>query len=313
MTGRPRPAASLDEMRGLIAAAPAPDAESGRAALAAARASGAPDDPAHAAVRRLAEAQGCYPPRLERPRIALFAAAHGVARAGDAASGPLAKAIEAVLERRAPVVAAARALDADLRLYELAWPRPCGDITREPAMTDDACAAAMAYGMMAVDDTVDLVCLSALGDEGAIAAAALGLALYGGRAEDWAGAAAAPLVQRAVARHGEAGVDALELLRRLGGEDVAAIAGAVVAARFARIPVILDGGVALAAAGVLKRIAADDALDHCFVTGDDGGLASQAFAAALTLPAAPEAVARDAGVSAVLGLRAALSRHLATS
>src|SRR5690606_14630855 len=176
----------------------------------------------------------------------------------------------------------------------------------------DACAAAMAYGMMAVDDTVDLVCLSALGDEGAIAAAALGLALYGGRAEDWAGAEAAPLVRTAAARHAGTGADALELLRRLGGEDVAAIAGAVVAARFARVPVILDGSVALAAAGVLKRAAAD-ALDHCFVTGYDGAPASQGFAAVLTLPAAPEAVAGDAGVFAVLGLRAALSRHLATS
>ena len=95
------------------------------------------------------------------------------------------------------------------------------------------------------------------------------------------------------------------MLRRLGGEGIAATAGAILAARFARIPVVLDGAVALAAAGVLRKSAAH-ALDHCFVTTDDGTPASQAFARVLTLPAAPEAAARDAGVSAVAGLRAML-------
>jgi nicotinate-nucleotide--dimethylbenzimidazole phosphoribosyltransferase len=170
----------------------------------------------------------------------------------------------------------------------------------------------MAYGMMAVDDTVELLCLSALGDEGEVAAAALGLALHGGRAADWAGPHAAPLVEAAVARHARPDADAPEMLRRLGGEDIAAIVGAILAARFARIPVVLDGIVALAAAGVLRRAAAH-ALDHCFVTGDDGTPASQRFGAVLSLPVPPDSVARDAGIAAVTGLRGALDRHLASS
>jgi nicotinate-nucleotide--dimethylbenzimidazole phosphoribosyltransferase len=54
------------------------------------------------------------------------------------------------------------------------------------------------------------------------------------------------------------------MLRRLGGLELAAITGAVMAARLGRIPVVLDGYAATAAAAVL--FAADPrALDHCIV------------------------------------------------
>ena len=56
----------------------------------------------------------------------------------------------------------------------------------------------------------------------------------------------------------------LTLLATVGGEELAAIAGAVLAARMGRIPVLLDGYVCTAAAVVL--FAADrHALDHCLV------------------------------------------------
>ena len=54
------------------------------------------------------------------------------------------------------------------------------------------------------------------------------------------------------------------MLRRLGGLEFAAIAGAVMAARLGRVPVLLDGFASTAAAAVL--FAADPrALDHCVV------------------------------------------------
>ncbi|MGH6842005.1 MAG: nicotinate-nucleotide--dimethylbenzimidazole phosphoribosyltransferase, partial [Methylocella sp.] len=56
--------------------------------------------------------------------------------------------------------------------------------------------------------------------------------------------------------------DPLEVMRRLGGREIAAIAGAIVAARMERIPVILDGYVVCSAAAILH--AQDSrALDHC--------------------------------------------------
>lgn len=292
MTEQPGDAASLDQMRTLLAqlpdgAAPAP-----------------PGDTARAVLERLGRR------RIERPRLAIFAAAHGVAARLPAAAGPdTRQLIEAILERRAPIVAAAETIDADLRLYEMAWPRPTGDITAQPALDEAACTAAMAYGMVSVDETIDLLCLSALGSESATAAQAVGLALLGGQAADWAAPAAAPLIAQAVARHGEAAADAIELLRRLGGEDIAAIAGAILAGCFAALPVVLDGLAALAAAALLQR-AAPAAVGHCLLAGDDGSPAWRRLAEALGLPAVPGAKPGDGGAAAVAALRAELARTI---
>jgi nicotinate-nucleotide--dimethylbenzimidazole phosphoribosyltransferase len=105
-------------------------------------------------------------------------------------------------------------------------------------------------------------------------AAALCLALFGGSAEAWTGpgtgVAGAQLDQKreivaaAAERHRDAAGNPFELLRRLGGNELAAIAGAVLAARMGRVPVVLDGFTATAAAAVLY--ATDPrALDHCIV------------------------------------------------
>jgi nicotinate-nucleotide--dimethylbenzimidazole phosphoribosyltransferase len=58
--------------------------------------------------------------------------------------------------------------------------------------------------------------------------------------------------------------DPLEVLRRLGGREIAAMAGAILAARMERIPVLIDGYVATAAAAVLHA-ANPSALDHCLI------------------------------------------------
>jgi nicotinate-nucleotide--dimethylbenzimidazole phosphoribosyltransferase len=108
------------------------------------------------------------------------------------------------------------------------------------------------------------------------AAAALCLALYGGDAGDWTGpgtgvAGDALARKRAVVAEGasrheaairESGGDGLEILRRLGGHELAAMVGAIIAARFARTPVLLDGFVGCAAAATLAA-AAPGTLDHC--------------------------------------------------
>ena len=72
------------------------------------------------------------------------------------------------------------------------------------------------------------------------------------------------VIDEALARHRDAiaARDPLTLLAAVGGEELAAIAGAIVAARMGRIPVLLDGYACTAAAAVL--FAADRrALDHC--------------------------------------------------
>ncbi|HPG05057.1 MAG TPA: nicotinate-nucleotide--dimethylbenzimidazole phosphoribosyltransferase, partial [Rhodoblastus sp.] len=69
-------------------------------------------------------------------------------------------------------------------------------------------------------------------------------------------------VERAVALHRDHLGDPLEVLRRLGGREMAAIAGAILAARIERVPVVLDGYVVCAAAAVLHALDRS-ALDHC--------------------------------------------------
>ncbi len=53
-------------------------------------------------------------------------------------------------------------------------------------------------------------------------------------------------------------------MRRLGGRELAAIAGAVIAARMGRVPVLLDGYATTAAAAILHRLE-PALLDHCMV------------------------------------------------
>ena len=72
----------------------------------------------------------------------------------------------------------------------------------------------------------------------------------------------AAVVGRAMRFHGAALRDPAEALRRLGGREIAAIAGAILAARLNGVPVILDGFVCCAAASVVHALS-PAALDHC--------------------------------------------------
>ncbi len=126
--------------------------------------------------------------------------------------------------------------------------------------------------MEAIADGCDLLCVGEMGIGNTTIAAAIAHGLFGGTAEDWVGpgtgvdaaglARKADAVRRAVALHGPHLGDPLELLRRLGGRELAAMAGAILAARLQRVPVLLDGYVATAAAAVLHALR-PDALDHC--------------------------------------------------
>jgi nicotinate-nucleotide--dimethylbenzimidazole phosphoribosyltransferase len=114
----------------------------------------------------------------------------------------------------------------------------------------------MAFGMEALAKQPDLLLLGEITAGGGIAAAALALALFGGEAEEWTAEDAA-LVAQAAARcraHMGRSVDPLEMLRQLGGREIAALAGAILAARTQGVPVVLGGYSAAVAAAVLQRI-----------------------------------------------------------
>ena len=139
-------------------------------------------------------------------------------------------------------------------------------------MEEAACAATFAFGMEAIAGGADLICVGEMGIGNTTIAAAIYMALYGGAAADWVGrgtgvddaglARKIDAVERALALNEGKLSDPLEIMRRLGGREIAAIAGAIMAARMERIPVVLDGYVATAAAALLHALD-DRALDHC--------------------------------------------------
>ena len=274
-----KPLATLDEMRALLRVLPGPDLEAGTAAALReaqltkpAGALGRLED----LVQWLATWQGKHPPSAGHPRTAVFAGNHGVAARGVSAypADVTAQMVQNFISGGAAVNQLCRMVDADLRVYEMALDQPTADFTTTPAMSEEDCALAMAYGMMAVEPGIDVIALGEMGIGNTAAAAALCCGLFGGSAADWVGpgtgvAGAAlqrktAIVDAAVALHRPQASDAFDMLRRLGGRELAAIAGAVIAARRGRVPVVLDGYACTAAAAVL--FAADPhALDHCVV------------------------------------------------
>jgi nicotinate-nucleotide--dimethylbenzimidazole phosphoribosyltransferase len=275
----PLPPDTLDEMRALLRQLPGPDLESGTAAAVREAQLTKPAG----ALGRLEEIaawfatwQGKHPPVLRRPRTAVFAANHGVAARGVSAypAAVTAQMVANFVSGGAAVNQLCQSVDADLRVYEMALETPTQDFTAAAAMDEAECARAMAYGMMAVEPGIDALALGEMGIANTTAAAALCAALFGGGAAEWVGpgtGVAGPalqhktvIVEEALALHRPAITDPFDALRRLGGLEFAAIAGAIMAARLARVPVVLDGFACTAAAAVL--FAADPhALDHCIV------------------------------------------------
>ncbi len=229
-------------------------------------------------VQWLASWQAKCPPTIERPRVAVFAGSHGVAARGVSAYPPdvTAQMVRNFIAGGAAINQICRIADAELRVYEMAVERPVGDFTAGPAMDEETCARAMAYGMMAVEPGIDLICLGEMGIGNTTAGAALAAALFGGDGAQWVGpgtgvegAALAhkiAVVDQGLARHRAAGSkpDPLSMLAAFGGQEMAAIAGAVIAARMARVPVLLDGFVSTVSAAVLHAMQ-PGALDHCRV------------------------------------------------
>ena len=270
---------SLDDARRLMARLPGPD----RAAADAAAAREGRLTKPPGALGRLEDLsawaaawQGRHPPRVESVLTCVFAGNHGVAARGVSAypAEVTAQMVANFEAGGAAINQICATVGARLVVVPLALDAPTADFTAAPAMDEAGCAAAFAEGMAAVGTGVDLLCLGEMGIANTTAAAALACALFGGPAHQWVGAGAGvdaggiarktAAVEAAMATHGEALADPFEALRRVGGRELAAIAGAVLAARLGRVPVLLDGYVCTAAAATLHAIDAA-ALDHCVV------------------------------------------------
>jgi nicotinate-nucleotide--dimethylbenzimidazole phosphoribosyltransferase len=193
---------------------------------------------------------GKAPPAVLRPVVALYAGA----RQGVGPRGYARERLEAVAAGGANVCRIAGAQGAGLEAFDLAVDRPTPDAVQKASMSEKECAATMAFGMEALAKQPDLLIPGVIAAEADRSAAAIALALFGGEASDWTDAPEP--VAAAVARAaGEDDLsDPLLVLRQLGGRESAALVGAILAARVQKIPVLLDGYAACAAAAVLHAL-----------------------------------------------------------
>jgi nicotinate-nucleotide--dimethylbenzimidazole phosphoribosyltransferase len=265
---------ALDDVRGELRA---PDARFGE--LVAARASEVLRPTG--ALRRLDDLavwlagwQRTTNPRVERPVALVFAADHGVAAAGVSAypTEITASMLDAFRAGVSSINVMARHLGARVDVFDVGVGRPTEDFRFAPAMDHERFDEAVRAGRQAVARTdADVVVLGEMGIGNTTAAAAVCAVLCGGNSGEWVGRGTGvddagltrkrEAVEAARSRIGDE-PDPIEVLRQVGGLELAAMAGAIAEARTRALPVVLDGYVTAAAALPLHCVNGD-ALAHC--------------------------------------------------
>lgn len=222
----------------------------------------------------LAGWQGTARPVIDHARAAIFAGNHGVVAHGVSAfpASVTAAMVANFAAGGAAINALAAAGGLDLQVVPLDLDRPTADFTTAAAMDETECLAALSAGAAVVEPGLHLLVVGEMGIGNSTAAAALCARSHGGSAARWVGpgtgvdsagiARKVAVVERALAFHADAPHTPFETLRRLGGREIAAIAGAVLEARRLRVPVVLDGFITCAALAPLA-VANPAITDHC--------------------------------------------------
>ena len=248
---------------------------------------------------RLAGIQGsCPPPPLARPAVAVFAADHGVHaqgvtpwpqevtasmvenfRAGGAAVNVLAR--QAGAEVYVVDVGVAGQVEPDERVWVRKVRAGTADLSAGPAMSRDEALATLLVGADVARELVDrghdCLLTGDMGIANTPASAALVAAFTGAPVAEVTGRGTGiddgtwrrkvEVVTAALDRldlaEGAAAADPVHVLAAVGGLEHAALAGFVLGAAAARVPVVLDGMIAGAAALVAQALAPTVA-DHWF-------------------------------------------------
>jgi nicotinate-nucleotide--dimethylbenzimidazole phosphoribosyltransferase len=309
-------ASPLDDFRALVASLPSPDHAAQDGARNLFSSAGIERSALRDIVVRLAGIAGARP-SVSRPSLALFAGTHGVARQGvsDQRLDATMAAVAAFGSGDAPVNHLCAANMVGLKVYDLALHLPTGDISHQDAMDERTSAATLAFGMEAIAGGPDLVVLSAIGAAGddVVSRTLLGLVDPSFDAVKGVTGNAADAVRTALTRERDS--DPLVLLASHGGREFAAIAGAIIAARTEKTPVILDGVVAACVAALLHSIN-PEAVAHCFVaeaSDEPTRHAAKLIGATCLLPPGTGAGAGTAGVISVALVKDALAVHAGLS
>lgn len=234
---------------------------------------------------RLAALQGREKPAIERPQLALFAGDHGVVAEGVSAypQAVTAQMLGNFVAGGAAISVLAREQGVPLRLVDLGTIDPelelpgvrhlrlgagTANFAAQPAMTAEQCAAALQAGRDTLHEALaegcDLFLAGEMGIGNTSAATALACALSDlqpaqltgpGTGLDGAGVGRKQaVIERALALHREHLAVPAEALRRVGGFELAALAGAYLACAQAGVPALVDGFICSAAALCAVRL-----------------------------------------------------------
>ncbi len=213
-------------------------------------------------------------------QTAIFAGNHGVA-ARNVSPFPADVTAQMVANFQAGGAAAnqlSKLHGANFSVTPIALDRPTRDFVSGPAQELSEFLDAVRRGAETVSQGTDILVIGEMGIGNTTSASALCTLLYGGDPRAWTGAGAgldpdgferkALVVANGVNRHVEEitlqpeMLRPLEALRRVGGREMAAILGALLAARRQNTVVLLDGFIVSAVAAVAAELA-PEALDHC--------------------------------------------------
>jgi len=266
--------------------------------------------------------QGNPRPDLDRVQAVVFAGNHGIVGQGIT---PFPAEVTAGMVQNfrnggAAINQICAVAGADLQVEALELDKPTADFTRQPAMTHAEVHAAMQRGAEVVDPSCSMLLLGEMGIGNSTVSAALAAVTFGGVAEDWVGpgtGAVGPMLAEKIRVVTEglslhAPKTTVETLAAFGGREQAAICGAILRARQLRIPVMLDGFICCAAAGVLTRDD-QDALAHCLIGHESAEPGHRRLIGALAMQPVLSLDMRlgegSGAAVALLVLRAALACH----
>jgi len=214
-------------------------------------------------------------PIVHRPLMTLFGGTHALTSKLDMGSNAawLLDNVSEVAEGSNAINRLCHQQDMGLKLFDLALQVPVADISEEPGLDEKSCAGTIAFGMEAIAGGADLLAVCAIEQEVNSSVAAILSILCDQSVE----ALFAPINQsapellpstlQAVEQAKAHASNPLEVLRRLGGRETAAICGAILAARTEHIPTVVGGATGLAALAVLKALD-ERAVAHCVFASD---------------------------------------------
>ncbi len=206
----------------------------------------------------IAKSQKTCSPKLNHARVALFFAHHGFAEKLKITDHNYDKYVKDNIEGTGKLNRLCQAANTDLRLYELDTSNPTGDcLSGDSAMTTDDMVKAIAYGMMSVEPGIDMISATAFGHGSEASARALFYLHKNIVCDDLT-------VARLLKPNGAA--KGFAALQQIGGFELAALCGLVIAAKLANIPVMLEGETGAAVISILKH-ENEGITDHCALTG----------------------------------------------